>query len=84
MNRLLAETNGTRETKVVRDGDYEFAFRRYPVEAALPILGSVPVPEALREFYYFNRKDNYAETHQRSRALQVVSVMLTIGRVGME
>jgi len=66
---------------VERDGEYEFALRRYPVEANAPIRGSIRVPEELKDFNYFHHrgKFKYAMTHSRSRPLAVDSATLAIG-----
>ncbi|MEM9481396.1 MAG: arylsulfatase [Verrucomicrobiota bacterium] len=73
------EATGYWEIEVDRDGDYEFALSRYPFEARQPILGTIPVPEGLKALPYFDHKNSYAVTHERSRALPVASVSLTIG-----
>ena len=70
---------GTWEIDVARDGDYEFALRRYPVEAGSPIRGTVPVPEKLRKFLYYSPGYDYAVNPERSRALPVASAFLKIG-----
>ena len=46
--------DGYWEIEVARDGEYEFALRRYPVEAQAPIRGVIPIPERLRDFQYPN------------------------------
>jgi arylsulfatase B len=67
------------EIEVARDGEYEFALRRYPAEAAAPIRGTIPVPDKLRRFRYFDPDYEYAIHHQRSKALPVVSASLKVG-----
>ncbi|NQV35169.1 MAG: arylsulfatase [Phycisphaeraceae bacterium] len=72
------------EIEVAQTGEYEFALRRYPAEAAKPILGTIPVPDKLKSFHYFTKHYKYAETHERSKALPVSSASLKIGSFGAE
>lgn len=67
------------EIDVARQGDYEFALRRYPVEAGAAIRGTVAVPEKLRDFVYYSRGYDFAITHERSQALAVASASMKIG-----
>jgi len=67
------------EIEVAQSGEYEFALRRYPVEAAEPILGTIPIPGKLKNFYYFDKRYTYAETHDQSKALPVSTASMKIG-----
>ncbi len=73
------KTSGFWDVEVAKEGEYEFALRRYPIEADAPILGTISVPERLRNFRYFSRHYEYAIKHERSKALDVVSASVKIG-----
>ena len=72
-------TSGFWEIEVAKNGAYEFALRRYPAEAGDPILGTIPIPEKLREFVYDSKGYDFAISHDRSKALPVASASLKIG-----
>ena len=66
------------EIEVARDGEYEFALRRYPVEAQAPIRGVIPIPERLRDFQYFAQRYSYAISHKESKVLPIVAARMKI------
>lgn len=72
-------TSGFWEIEVAQNGAYEFALRRYPADAGDPILGTIPIPEKLREFVYYSKGYDFAISHDRSKALPVASASLKIG-----
>jgi len=64
---------------VERDGEYEFALGRYPREAASPIRGTIAVPEELKDFTYFDNRNSFAVSHERSREVAVASATVKVG-----
>ncbi|MDA0349393.1 MAG: arylsulfatase [Verrucomicrobia bacterium] len=80
-DQVLAGFNATGhwEIEVAKNGDYEFALRRYPAEAAEPIRGTIAVPDKLKIFRYFDERYQYGTTHERSQSLPVASASLKVG-----
>jgi arylsulfatase A-like enzyme len=73
------KADGYWDIRVEQDGEYEFVLARYPTESAAPIRGTIPVPDKLREFYYYTPRYQYAVTHENSQALPIVRAGMKIG-----
>jgi len=67
------------DIEVAREGTYEIALRRYPIESGSPIRGSIPVPAELRKFPYIDNRNDFAIANEHAKALPVASASLKIG-----
>ncbi|MEM6504092.1 MAG: sulfatase-like hydrolase/transferase [Planctomycetota bacterium] len=74
-----AKATGHWEVDIEQAGRYSFTLRRYPEEAQAPILGRIDVPEDLRTFRYFQKRYEYAISHEKSRSLPITSAVIEIG-----